>query len=387
MIRPAMIASPSNQGGGNGGVHEQSRLASTPQASFEPAELAIVLSHYEMGVIDTVLPFRGGSRASPKLIIKAEKGTFLLKRRAKGRDDPAKVACAHQIQQHLFQLGFPLPRLVLTERHRASLVQLDGRVYEVFEFVKGHPYDGSIAATTDAGRTLAQLHRLLANFTPSWSPPSGSYHRLPRLVEMIASLPERLSDAAMTPVTDALRAAYLDAAARADRAGLPEWPRQLIHGDWHPGNMLFAGGKVAAAFDYDTVRLQPRAIDLANGLLQFSITRGHAAAPGPVGPLGPPGPGAPAPVEDPGRWPDHADAARFRAFFQGYDSTKECVVSRAEAEAIPWLMIEALIVESVVPVSTTGRFGVLEGGPFIRMVERKIRWLQANAAHLVQSVV
>ncbi len=335
-------------------------------ASFDPAELAIVLSHYDLGVIASVHPFRGGSRASPKLLIKAERGQYLLKRRALGRDDPVRVACSHQIQKHLYQLGFPLPALILTARHRESLVQVDGRIYEVFEYSRGMPYDGSPGATADAGRTLAILHRLLSTFTPSWKPPTGSYHRIARLGDALGVIPRKLRAPELQPTTEFLSKAAADAAEQADNAGLPEWPLQLIHGDWHPGNLLFHNAKVAAVFDYDTVRLQPRVIDLANGLLQFSMI--HAG-------------------ETPESWPDQPDAERFRAFFGGYDSTKDCVVAKAEVRAIPWLMIEALIAEAAFPIATTGRFGTMDGQAFLRMVERKVRWLQTNAQVLIEGVL
>ncbi|HVZ94672.1 MAG TPA: phosphotransferase [Phycisphaerales bacterium] len=342
-------------------------LTPTPQSTFEPAELAIILSHYEMGVIDSVQPFRGGSRAAPKLAIRSDKGAFLLKRRAKGRDDPVKVACAHQIQRHLQQLGFPLPKLILTARHHESLVQLDGRIYELFEFIKGDAYDSTPEAAADSGRTLAQLHRLLAGFVPNWTPPGGSYHKLPKIAETITSLPSRMKRPSLEILAEFLRVEYLSAGERVERAGFAQWPEQLIHGDWHPGNLLYKNSRVVGVFDYDTVRKQPRIIDIANGALQFSMT--HAG------------------LDDPGKWPAHVDADRFRAYFRGYDSTRECVVSRAEVDALPWLMMEALIVESVVPIATTGRFGVMDGEAFLRMVERKVRWLGANAMALVESIL
>src|SRR5438105_9427146 len=55
-------------------------------------ELAIVLSHFEIGMIESITEYPRGSRKAPKLLITAEQGKFLLKRRARGKDDPFKVA-------------------------------------------------------------------------------------------------------------------------------------------------------------------------------------------------------------------------------------------------------------------------------------------------------
>jgi homoserine kinase type II len=58
------------------------------------------------------------------------------------------------------------------------------------------------------------------------------------------------------------------------------------------------------------------------------------------------------------------------------------VLSKAELRAIPWLMIEALIAESAIPIAATGSFARMEGFSFLLMIERKVRWLQAHAEQL-----
>ena len=136
---------------------------------------------------------------------------------------------------------------------------------------------------------------------------------------------------------------------------------QIVHSDWHPGNMLFRGNRVVAVIDYDAARIQQRITDAANGALQFSILGGG---------------------DDPASWPDYIDESRFKRFVLGYDSVPDCVLSRAELRATPWLMIEALIAESVIPVALAGTFGRMEGLGFLQMVERKVLWLQQNADHL-----
>ncbi len=160
-----------------------------------------------------------------------------------------------------------------------------------------------------------------------------------------------------------LREAYMEAAGKVDAAGLNEWPNQIVHCDWHPGNMLFRQRKVVAVIDYDAARLQQRVIDLANGALQFSILGG---------------------TEDPSQWPAYLDETRFKRFIRGYDEVD--VVSVAELEVVPWLMIEALVAESVLPIAATGSFGRLEGFGFLQMIDRKVRWVQANAGMLVKAL-
>jgi hypothetical protein len=61
-------------------------------------------------------------------------------------------------------------------------------------------------------------------------------------------------------------------------------------------------------------------------------------------------------------------------------------VSVAELKVIPWLMVEAMVAESVLPIAATGSFGRLEGYGFLQMIERKVRWVQTNAENLIRVV-
>src|SRR5882672_2826258 len=55
---------------------------------FGTEELAIVLSHFDIGIVESIVEYPRGSRKAPKLLIHSDQGKFLLKRRARGKDDP-----------------------------------------------------------------------------------------------------------------------------------------------------------------------------------------------------------------------------------------------------------------------------------------------------------
>lgn len=346
-----------------------STLADTDPAlgylAFDLAEAVMVLSHYDLGIVQAVREFRRGSRHSPKLLIKCEKGGFVLKRRAHGRDDPIKVSFTHSIQRHLAKAGYPLARLALTRSGNESMLSIGGRMYELFEYIHGQPYDQSLHATFESGQALAMFHRILADVTPEWEPPTGSYHRSQHVPANLNFIPHRLQDDTLDSLIATLRESYQQAGEAADALGFQQWPRQITHGDWHPGNMLFRNSKVVAVIDYDTARVQPRALDIANGTLQFSITRTG---------------------DNPDSWPAEPDESRFKRFLRGYDSMAHTIVSTAELEAVPWLMIEAMIAEAAVPIAATGRFGRLDARSFLKMVLRKVRWLQGHRERMHQLV-
>jgi len=340
----------------------QSMPSTGQRERFSAEEVAVVLSHYDLGIIESVLEFPRGSRRAPKILINCQQGKYLLKRRARGKDDANKVAFAHALQLFLASRQFPIAHLIGTREDNNSMVQWKGGVYELFEFVPGQPYPYTLEATFDAGRTLSTFHKVLTDFKSEWQPSTGSYHKQPsidvgakRILQTLQSadpgLPELLANLANS---------YHVAAEKVEEIGLSSWPKQYVHADWHPGNMLFHDNRVAAVIDYDSARLLPRIIDIANGALQFSIIGGD---------------------DDVSKWPDYVDESRFKRFIRGYDDVM--LLSEAEVAAMPWLMIEALIAEAVLPIALTGTFGRLGGLGFLQMIQRKVRWLTEDRDQLM----
>ena len=102
------IAVPSASQTGGRGTSTRERFATD--------ELAIVLSHFDIGVLESITEYPRGSRKAPKLLVASDHGKYLLKRRARGKDDPFKVAFCHALQLHLANRQFPLPHLIGTKR-------------------------------------------------------------------------------------------------------------------------------------------------------------------------------------------------------------------------------------------------------------------------------
>lgn len=344
-------------------------MTSRYRAEFVPEELSAVLARYDIGAIRDVLKQLKGSRRSPKVIIEADRGRYLLKRRARGRDYPIKVAFSHAVQLYLRDRGFPLPRLIPASDGDDTMIIVDDRIYEMFECVRGDPYDRSLEATRDAGRVLGLFHRLLREYHSDWEPSRLGYHRAEPVRTNLQEVPDTVGkddsvigkESELFATVSALGESYDTAASVVDDAGFREWPEQIVHSDWHPGNMLFAGGKVRAVIDYDSLHMLPAVTDLANGLLQFSIIGGAV---------------------DPRLWPAELDLDRFQGFLEGYN--QEFSVPSEQARVVTSLMIEALISEAVAPIAATGSFGRIEGFRFLQMINRKVRWLEQNGEQLLK---
>lgn len=350
-------------------------------------ELVLVCSRYDLGAIQSLRRYRGGSRDSPKVLVVSDRGRFLIKRRAPGHtrigsapapDDLARrVALSHQVQLHLAARAFPVAPLVGTRAENNSLLELNGSIYEVFRFIDGRRYDRTPAAAAAAGRLLALLHRELRDLHPLWPPSEVTYHNQPAVVPTIRDLAERasLQHPRFSEDLAALRDVYLHAAAEAERLGLAGEVPQLIHADWHPGNLLYtvtapgSDPSIAAVLDFDSVRLGRPVIDLANGALQFAMLRESTPAAGSD--------------QTPGLRV-HLDPDLFREFCSGYQSQiGPGRVHSAGLPVVPWLMIEAVVVETLAPIAATGRFGKVSARAAIAMSRRATSWLQENADRLV----
>ena len=338
------------------------------RATFDAAELAVVLSHYDLGIVESVTEFPRGSHRSPKVGIVCQRGKFLLKRRVLDRRHPDRLRFLHHVHDHLVRQGFPVARLADTRERNRSFVQIREHVYELFEFIPGHTFGGGIEETREAGALLARLHAALAGVPESVLPgaPSGDYHDAYAVRTGLGAIGTRLTShdsfsgdhAELAGLIQFCLDAYEKSADEVNALGFNKWPEQVAHGDWHPGNLLFRQGNPIAVVDYDSMRLSRRVVDVANGALQFSMIAGG----------------------DPSDWPDHLDEQRFTAFLSGYSAVLP--LDNGEREAVFPLMTEALIAECVAPIAATGSMGRWSGFRMLRMVRRKLTWLRENAAAL-----
>ena len=340
-------------------------------AHFSSEELVRVLSHYDVGVIHQIKSLSGGNRRAPKMVVVSEMGKFLLKRRPRGSDDLYRVAFAHAVQAHLAAKSFPVTSLLATRSDNNTILQLNNHIYEFFKFVSGARYDGSPESTIDAGRQLADFHRHLADFAHEFKPPQASFHDSSivrthlRTIgsDRMARPSRKLQDAA-----EDLTILYNESSIRVNQLGFDSWPQQAIHGDWHPGNMLFSRHKMAVVLDFDSIRIAPAVIDLANGMLQFSIVGGRP---------------------NPADWPDYFDQDKLLQFLAGYKkgaSREATLLDEYKLQALVDLMIETMIAEAVLPIAATGFFGHLHGTDFLLMIRRKAKWLTKNHDELTELI-
>ncbi|MEZ6318317.1 MAG: phosphotransferase [Phycisphaerales bacterium] len=289
----------------------------------------------------------GGGAGSPKALVECARGRFVLKRRAPGRDNPFRVAFSHEVMLHLRARGYPAPILIGTRDENNSLAQVEGRVYELFVYVEGAPFARTAGEALDAGRQLAALHVALAPFAPRFGGPPAQRPAPTIVREGIAKLGD-------PPAAGRLDEIVANAERRLEELGALDGPHGLLHGDWHPGNLLFRDDRVAGVFDFDGVHPGALVADLAQGVTQFSMLR-----------------------RDPGADTDEPDLPTLGRFWQGYREGGGPADPGPDAAGA--LVARSLAVEW----AQSAAAGVLGPMPrvfdLLEMVVRKARWALEHA--------
>ena len=334
--------------------------AASRRARFTPDEAREVLGAFAVPKPRRIREYRRGSARSPKALVECIDGSrYLLKRRDLAGAGSDRVNFCHAVHTELARLRFPVPRLVPVRATGATWLERGTIVYELFDFIEGQVFDRSLGSALEAGQLLARWHRTLDGWARPDMVPESLYHRAPavdaawrRLSASDGSLSER--GEALASTLSQLSARMSAAAAVADGAlAIPgdAGASHVLHGDFHPGNVLYHAGFPLAVLDLDSARMGHRLLDVANAAMQFSLD-----------PLG---------DSDERSWPASIHLPRLEAFLRGYAITPSLRLGEREAAAMPALMVEASIAESVPRIARSGMFGRIEGGAFLRHVNRK----------------
>lgn len=329
---------------------------------LSPHEMSAVLSQFSIGDVESIRPFFAGSARSPKARITTDSGVFLLKRLAPSRSDLEGIRFQHGILRHLATAGFPVAELQLSTANR-TMVSHESHYYELCRWVDGRRYQFQPAAAKACGAAMAALHDLLMPLIGD-APDRRGYHDRPDVARAVSELARGSSDAA--------QAGYMrlgDHLRQSRRHVREYWPElfvTVVHGDWHPGNILLGDDRVVAVIDFESARAEPRVADLANGLLQFTLSR--------------------RPGSSVDQWPIECDMKLLRQMANGFQLVARRRLDDIELDCIPSLMIEALATEIAISLHRKGQ--VRKMGPEIVLpwVMSRLDWINTNRHAVIDAV-
>lgn len=215
--------------------------------------LRVVLSAYGL---EGVRPYRiGAGRNNEHWYV----GAGLVLRRYGPFSSDAVIGYEHAIVGQLRERGWPVAVPIPSAAGR--LVAADGgRRYCLFPRLAGRRGSPERPRQPrELGRLLGRLHRDLAAVSVT-APPDA----FPPILEMPADPAWQHLGALDDPVLKALlrrKLAEVRTAAGSAARGQPGV--QLVHGDWHDGNILYQGGTVSGILDFDFAHPDLPLVDVA----------------------------------------------------------------------------------------------------------------------------
>jgi Ser/Thr protein kinase RdoA (MazF antagonist) len=228
----------------------------------------VLTAHYDLpGATVTALP-RGHTNTS--FAVDARGRRLVLRVAWPGK--ALEVVRAEEALLDVLRADGRFPRLVSTGAG-APHSTVDGRVVHLFEALPGAHLTAppTLAQTHAALATLADLHTALSPWPVASDDPLASLRARGARVfdgecthwpaEVVACLPRvrRRIDALLTAATTQLAGPR------------PQW----LHGDYHLGNLLFAGDAVTGVVDFDDCGVGAPAVDLAVALYALARDAAH----------------------------------------------------------------------------------------------------------------
>jgi len=263
------------------------------KTSATPQLEGIISKHYEIGDLVNYEQLHSGYVNISYIIetvIKGRKNKYFLRRYKKGIREE-EVEFEHSVIKHLVKKEFNLVARVINTRDGKTFVKQfeDGDdedkdvFYAVFDFLPGEDkYTWFNPACSDeelqnAAAVLAQFHDAVSDLSPE-----GKRYE-PKIIDLlpgIAENVEKYAKRAGKTEFDAYLLENLDPILRTINRTLraiskreyKQLVHQVIHCDYHPGNLKFQNGKITGLFDFDWSKVDARCFDVALAITYFCIT-------------------------------------------------------------------------------------------------------------------
>ncbi|MDB5499566.1 MAG: thrB [Phenylobacterium sp.] len=218
-------------------------------------ELSALLADFDLGQALSLKGVAEGVENS-NFLLETEAGRFFLtvyERRVRAEDLPFFLELLRWLAEHRFPSATPIP-----DRRGALLKTVRGKPCAIVSFLSGLSVRRPTAAhCREAGAGLAQLHLAAQGFPLSRANDLGQAAWAP-LFGGLAGAADNLKPGLAKTISSDLELL----AAR--------WPRNLpqgiVHADYFPDNVFFAGGKFAGAIDFYFACVDALAYDIAVAL-------------------------------------------------------------------------------------------------------------------------
>ena len=249
----------------------------------------IISNHYDLGkLVDFEQLFLGYCNISYIILLEKDdkKKRFFLRRYRQGITEET-IVFEHSVISHLTEKNFHLIAGIIPTKDGKTYIQRcengENIFYTIFEYLKGDDKytwvnprcsDGDLKG---AAVLLARFHNAVSDLIPE-----GRKHeaKIKDLIPETASLIERCAQKAGTTVFDTYllenthliqeTIQYIQRITEENEyKGLPQ---QVIHCDYHPGNLKFQNESITGLFDFDWSKVDVRCFDVALAMFYFCVS-------------------------------------------------------------------------------------------------------------------
>ncbi|WP_226677319.1 phosphotransferase enzyme family protein [Rossellomorea aquimaris] len=178
------------------------------------------------------------------------KRTYYLKK----REDSSIENCLEEyhLSSYLLNNGLHVETPILTSSQR-PFVKDGKQIYSLYEELEGTPLtECSITSFGSAGANLSTLHLLLKEYRSTYEI---------RAWDIARHVKEWMSELETTPIGK--RGKDLLSRMEGWESYYDRLPVQLVHSDYHRGNILMKGNDVSGIIDFARIRTAPRITDIA----------------------------------------------------------------------------------------------------------------------------
>lgn len=314
-----------------------------------------------LGHIQSIRPHQGGSSSSAKYAIESTEGRFLLKGRPRRALSADRLKLMRSVMAMCLDAQVPVPEL-RPQADGARHIEEADLVWELQTWIDGKGAQRGRRDAHASGIALAMFHRATRHH------PASNHSSGDSKVEFTSLLGHAIERA---PASKAWLQQLEELAGlakiKSGERGVMDHPKQILHGDWHPKNLrMHADGRVAGILDFDAVRVDAVAHELANGVLQVSLRRPKDLAPC--------------------QWPS---GLHFKAG-QRFTSAWRSRIGKAPPDGtwslLPWLMIETIAVETLLPVAIWGEVPGINVHDWIKVGVETAEWIRERSRALAESL-
>ena len=249
----------------------------------------IISNHYQIGALTNYELLLGYVNISYiiETMSAGERKKYFFRRYKEGIKEE-EIQFEHSIIRHLTEKGFELVAEVIPTRDGRTYVKRledpGGKkaeiFYAIFDFLPGvDKYTWENPKCTDqeianAATVLAQFHNAVSDLDPAgkrYEP--GILELLPDIANYVDHCSRNLGSTIFDSYFQEHLSLIQDSLATTqDALGTQESSllhRQIIHSDYHPGNLKFRGFKIIGLFDFDWSKVDFRCFDIALAITYF----------------------------------------------------------------------------------------------------------------------